>query len=82
MATSAATSARREEEIAMKSLAIAFIVSLLAPACLVHAREDDYAVRAFAVSVEGPRCHPSRYWNGERCVRKGYHYHHHRWHHN
>lgn len=64
----------------MKSLLTALTFLFAAPACVVHTHEPDVEVRRVAVSFEARRCHPSRYWNGERCVKKG-HAHRHRHHH-
>jgi hypothetical protein len=60
----------------MKSLLFALALALLAPAaCAVHTAEADIGIRSVAVSVSGrPRCSPSRYWDGERCVRRHYHW--------
>jgi hypothetical protein len=67
----------------MKKLARSIILTLslafAAPACLVTPVEP---TDSYAITVRSERrCHPSRYWNGHRCVKKRYsHHHHHRWH--
>ncbi len=72
----------------MKALIVSLAFALFAPACAVHTLEGDVAVRRVGVTIDSrPRCHPSRYWNGRRCVKKRhwrgrYHpAHHHKHHH-
>lgn len=63
----------------VKAIILTLTFGLFAPACLV--RTEPYDTVALSVRSE-PRCAPSRYWDGERCVRKrGHgHYHHRHWH--
>jgi len=69
----------------MKSLLLVFAFGLfVTPACLVRT-PDGAEVRPAAVVVVGKRCHPSRVWDGERCVKRGrshhgHHHHHHHYH--
>lgn len=58
----------------LKAILLAIALMLAAPmACVVRTPDSEIGVRSVALSVESrPRCHPSRYWNGERCVRKHY----------
>ncbi|HRE92281.1 MAG TPA: hypothetical protein PK095_24410 [Myxococcota bacterium] len=63
----------------MKRLVLLLAFALFAPACLVHA--EPVEVARVSVSVKERRCHPSRYWDGYRCVKKHRHYRHHHWHH-
>src|SRR5262245_10116778 len=65
----------------MKALLLAIVSAFVAAACLVH--EPPYGVRSSAYSAPVRRCHPSTYWNGDRCVKKGrghYKHSHHRGH--
>lgn len=65
----------------MKQLLLVLCVAVFLPACLVHA--EPVEVARVSVAVESNRCHPSRYWDGHRCVKKRHHYkrHHHHHHH-
>lgn len=80
--TSARQPSRQPQEVPMKSLLVALALAFAAPACVLHSHEPDLEVRRVAVSFEaGRKCHPSRYWNGERCVKKGRGHHRHHHHH-
>jgi hypothetical protein len=67
----------------MKALLVAILFALVAPACHVHTYDRGYHVRGAAYSTSVRRCHPSTYWNGDRCVKKGRghhkHVHHRHW---
>lgn len=60
----------------VKALLLAVVLMLLAPlGCALRTEDGEIGVRSVAVSVEGrPRCAPSRYWDGYRCVRRHYYY--------
>ncbi len=63
----------------IKSLIVTLSFVFGAPACFVTPVEPD----GYGITVRSERrCHPSRYWNGHRCVKKRYaHHHRHHWHH-
>lgn len=65
----------------IRTLLVALTLGLAAPACFVHTTDPEPETVMVGFRSR-PACSPSRYWNGNRCVKKRWaHYHQYHRHH-